>query len=429
MEQYQEKKEIENTKQSEQPQKHSSRILIVFVALFFSAVFFIFGFSVGKGQHPVSVPLDLAVVKNKHSDDKVDFKLFWDVWDLVKKKYVDHDSLKAQDMINGAINGMLSATGDPYTIFLDEKHLSALNEELNGSFEGIGAEVGIKDNILTVIAPLEDSPAQKAGLKAGDKIIEIEGQQTGELTIDEAVEKMRGKKGSELHLKIFRVVGEDTQTKDIVIVRDTIHIDSVRVDFLENDIAHVKLMQFGEDTIKEFNKVISQVKLHKSKGIILDMRNDPGGILHTAVVIASKFLPEHSIVVMEEDAQKKRTKLYTTGAHPLIDAPIVILLNEGSASASEILAGALRDNRSDVIIVGKQSFGKGSVQELIPTSAITAAKITVAKWLTPNGEQINKKGIKPDVKIEYTEDDYKNNVDPQLDKAIEIMLKKIKDKN
>lgn len=422
MEQYRENKGLEYEKKSK---KHASRVLIVFVALFFSATFFIFGFSIGKGQQPTSVPFDFAVVKNKESNDEVDFTLFWDVWDIVKEKYVDHDSLEAQDMINGAINGMLSATGDPYTVFLDEEKFAVLNEELNGSFEGIGAEVGIKDNILTIIAPLEDSPAQKAGLRAGDKVVEIEGQSTGELTIDEAVKKMRGPKGTELHLKIFRITDENTDTKDIIVVRDTIHIDSVRVEFLDDDIAHIKLMQFGEDTIREFNRIVSQVKSHKSKGIILDMRNNPGGILHTAVVIASKFLPSNAVVVIEEDAKDKRTNLYTTGAHPFIDTPVVILLNEGSASASEILAGALRDNRSDVTIVGKQSFGKGSVQELIPTSSSTAAKITVAKWLTPNGEQINEKGITPNIEVDYTSEDYENDTDPQLDRAIEVILEKI----
>ena len=342
-----------------------------------------------------------------------------------KGKYVDHDSLDAQDMINGAINGMLSATGDPYTVFLDEERFTALNEELNGSFEGIGAEVGIKDNILTIVAPLEDSPAQKAGLRAGDKVVEIEGETTTSLTIDEAVKKMRGPKGTELHLKIFRLSDEGTDTKDITVVRDTIHIDSVRVDFLDNDIAHIKLMQFGEDTIREFNTIISKIRQKNSKGIILDVRNDPGGILHTSVVVASKFLPSNAVVVIEEDAKDKRTNLYTTGAHPFLDTPIVILINEGSASASEILAGALRDHRDDVTIVGKQSFGKGSVQELVPTSSATAAKITVAKWLTPNGEQINEKGIAPDVEVEYTNEDYENDNDPQLDKAIEIMLEKL----
>jgi carboxyl-terminal processing protease len=415
----------ENKLQDQKNEKHSSRVLIIFSAIFFSAIFFIVGFSIGKNQQKTEVSFDLATIENKNGNEEVDFTLFWDVWDLVKDKYVDHDSLKAQDMIDGAINGMLSATGDPYTMFLNEEKFAELTEDLNGNFEGIGAEIGIKDNILTVITPLEESPAQQAGLRAGDKIIEIEGESSAEMTIEEAVKKMRGPKGTELHLKIFRINDEDTETEDVTVIRDTIHIDSVRVDFLENDIAHIKLMQFGEDTIKEFNKIISKIKQNKTKGIILDVRNDPGGILQTAVVISSKFLPSNTVVVMEEDAQDKRTKLYTTGAHPFVDIPLVVLINEGSASASEILAGALRDNRDDITIVGQQSFGKGSVQELIPTSSLTAAKITVAKWLTPNGEQINEKGIAPDVEVEYTSDDYEKEIDPQLDKAIEIVLEKM----
>ncbi len=418
-----EQSEQSNTKNNK---THTSRILIIFIALFFSAIFFVFGFSIGKTQETVSVPFDLAVIENKEVNEDVDFALFWDVWDLVKEKYVDHDSLEAQDMINGAINGMLSATGDPYTVFLDEEQFTALSEDLNGSFEGIGAEVGIKDGILTIITPLEESPAQKSGLRAGDKVIEIDGESTAELTIDEAVKKMRGERGTELQLKIFRIADEETDTRDIVVVRDTIHIDSVRVDFLDDNIAHIKLMQFGEDTIKEFNKIIAQIKQNQSKGIIIDVRNDPGGILHTAVVLSSKFLPNNAVVVMEEDAKGKRKNLYTTGAHPFVNTPVVILINEGSASASEILAGALRDNRDDITIVGKQSYGKGSVQELIPTSTATAAKITVAKWLTPNGEQINEIGIAPDEEIEYTNEDYESENDPQLNKAIEIMLEKIK---
>lgn len=423
IEEYQNSSQEQHVKRTK---KHGSRILMVFVALLFSGIFFFFGFSIGKKQQSVPVPFDLAVVENKEGNDEVDFALFWDVWDLVKEKYVDHDSLEAQDMINGAINGMLSATGDPYTVFLDEEQFAALSEELNGSFEGIGAEVGIKDGVVTIVTPLEDSPAQLAGLRPGDKVVEIENESTADMSIDEAVDRMRGEKGTELHLKIFREDDDGMMdAHDITVVRDTIHIDSVRVEFLEDDIAHVKLIQFGEDTIREFNRIIAEIRQKKSKGIILDMRNDPGGILHTAVVIASKFLPKNAVVVMEEDAQGKRKNLYTTGTHPLLDMPVVVLINEGSASASEILAGALRDNREDVIIVGAQSFGKGSVQELIPTSLSTAAKITVAKWLTPSGEQINEVGITPDVEVKYTNDDFENDNDPQLDKAIEIMKEKL----
>ncbi len=405
--------------------KITSHILTMLIAVFFSGIFFIFGFSIGKDHGEKNVPFDLAVVENKDGDKNVDFALFWDVWDLVKEKYVDHDQLKAEDMINGAINGMLSATGDPYTVFLDSEQFSALNEELNGSFEGIGAEVDMKDNIVTIVTPLEDSPAQKAGIRAGDKIVEIDGQTTSDMTIDEAVKKMRGPKGTELKLRIFRLNDGVGDTQEIVVLRDTIRLDSVRVSFLEGDIAQIKILQFGENTIREFNQAISDVMNHGSKAIIVDVRNNPGGILHTATVIASKFLPDNSVVVIEQDAQDKRTNLYTSGAHPFLDMPVVVLINEGSASASEILAGALRDHREDVVLIGKKSYGKGSVQELIPTSTTTAAKITVAKWLTPNGDQINKKGIDPDEVVEYTEENYKNNQDPQLDKAIEIVKQKM----
>lgn len=403
----------------------TSRVLVILVTLFFSMTFFAFGYVVGGNQEKGQVPFDLAIVENKGGDEQVDFALFWDVWEIVKEKYVDHDLLDAQDMVYGAINGMLAATGDPYTVFLDPEQFAELNQELSGSFEGIGAEVGIKDEIVTIITPLEGSPAQKAGLRAGDKIVEIEGETTSGMTIDAAVKKMRGPKGTELHLKIFRMSDENADTQDIVIVRDTIHVDSVRVDFLEGDIAHIKILQFGDETIKEFNRVIGEIMSRKSKGLIVDVRNNPGGILGTVTVVASKFLPANDVVVIEEDAQDRRKNLYTSGAHPFVDVPVVILINEGSASASEILAGALRDNREDAVLIGKKSFGKGSVQELIPTSATTAAKITVAKWLTPSGEQINEKGIEPDETVEYSDEDYKADRDPQLDRAIQIMKEKI----
>lgn len=408
--------------------KNTSRVLMTFVALLFSAIFFVFGFSVGSDHQSKDVPFDFAQVQNKENSENVDFGLFWEVWDLVKEKYVDHDNLKAQDMVYGAINGMLAATGDPYTVFLDPEDNAALSEELSGSFEGIGAEVGMKDGIVTIVTPLEESPAQKAGLRAGDKIVEIEGEATTEMTIDDAVKRMRGPKGTELHLKIFRMNdAENTQTQDLIVIRDTIHLDSVRVSFLENDsIAHIKILQFGDETIREFNQAIADVMSRKSQGVIVDVRNNPGGILHTATIVASKFLPNNAVVVIEEDAQDKRTNLYTSGAHPFLDVPVVVLINEGSASASEILAGALRDNRDDVVLIGQKSFGKGSVQELIPMSDTTAAKITVAKWLTPNGEQINEIGIEPDEKIEYTNEDYEKEKDPQLDRAVEIMKEKLK---
>ncbi|PID52168.1 MAG: peptidase S41 [Candidatus Moraniibacteriota bacterium] len=417
----------DTTQNSIKSKKGTSRVLVFFSALFFSALFFAIGFNMGKDQVKKDVPFDLAIVENKEGEN-VDFGLFWDVWDLVKEKYVDHDNLKAEDMIHGAINGMLSATGDPYTNFLDPEQFAELSEELRGSFEGIGAEVGMKDGIVTIVAPLEDSPAEKAGLRAGDKVVEIEGESTSDMTIDDAVKRMRGEKGTELHLRIFRLKDETTDTQDITVIRDVIRLDSVKTEFLDGGIAHVKIMQFGDNTIREFNQAVVDIRKNQVKGMIVDLRNNPGGILNTAVVLSSKFLSNDVVVVIEEDAKDHRKNHYTTGKHPFVHMPIVILINEGSASASEILAGALRDNREDVKIVGEQSFGKGSVQELIPTSATTAAKITVAKWLTPNGEQINDHGITPDEVVEYTSEDYENDRDPQRDRAIEIITESIKEK-
>jgi carboxyl-terminal processing protease len=406
-------------------ERTTSHFIVFFVALFFSGVFFLFGYNIGSSrQDDSSVPFNLAVIENKDQNTTVDFGLFWDVWDLVKEKYVDHDNLKAEDMIYGAINGMLAATGDPYTIFLDPEDSAALTEELRGSFEGIGAEVGVKDGIITIITPLDQSPAQKAGLRAGDKVVKIEGESTSDMTIDEAVDKMRGPKNTELHMTIFRTSDDSTDTQEITIVRDIIELDSVRVEYID-DIAHVRILQFGDDTITEFNRAIAEIMSKGSKGLIVDVRNNPGGILQTVTVIASKFLPSNAVVVIEEDAQDRRKNIYTSGAHPFVDIPIVVLINEGSASASQILAGALRDNRDDVVLIGKTSFGKGSVQELIPTSASTSAKITVAKWLTPSGEQINEKGIAPDEEVEYTDDDFENDRDPQRDRAIEILRDRI----
>ncbi len=409
------------------PQRRASRVGSVGTALVFSALFFFIGYLAGSGNRSSSVPFDFALVQNGKGATSVDFALFWKVWDLVKEKYVDHATLDAQEMVYGAINGMLAATGDPYTVFLDPEDYAALNEELSGSFEGIGAEIGIKDDLLTIVAPLDDSPAQKAGLRAGDKVIEIEGESTAGITADDAVKKMRGPKGTELHMKIVRL-NENKEAEDpreVTVVRDTIHIKSVRVEYKDGDLAHVRISQFGEDTITEFNRAITDMQARNVRGIVVDVRNDPGGILHVVTVIASKFLAPHAVVVMEQDAQGKRTNLYTTGKNPLVTMPTVVLMNEGSASASEILAGALRDNREDVVLVGKKTFGKGSVQELIPTSATTAAKITIAKWLTPKGEQINETGIAPDVEVDYTTEDYEAGRDPQLDKALDILREKV----
>ena len=406
------------------------RYLSFFAIIFLIVGSFYLGFnrgekysSNGQAVNP-TVPLNDAILENKIPSDKaVDFSLFWKVWDLVKEKHVDKDKLDAQAMVYGAINGMLHATGDPYSTFFSPKDTQSFSQEIGGSFEGIGAELGVKDDVLTIIAPLDGSPAQKAGLLAGDKIIKIDGKISTDLTVDQAVDMIRGKKGTIVVLNILH--SGDQQTKDVSITRDEIQVKSVKLEFKDGNIAYVKISQFSENTSQEFNGAIEQVVAKKSKGVIIDVRNNPGGLLDKCVEMASKMIPKGKVVVTEEDSVGNKQPLNTTGGDRLSSIPTVMLINEGSASASEILAGALKDDQG-VTLIGKKSFGKGSVQELMDLPGGSSVKITVAKWLTPNGDYIMDKGITPDVEADMTEDDINNNRDPQLDKAMEIINQRIK---
>lgn len=396
---------------------------IGFIGLLLIASFW-FGLQRGKNESSSAqnegMPLENTIVINKDKKiDSLDFSLFWRAWDILKEKYVDSSKLDAQKLLYGSIKGMLAATGDPYTSFFDPEENKKFNEDIAGSFEGIGAEIGIKSGILTIIAPLEGTPAEKAGLRAGDKIIKIEDKITSDLTIDQAVDMLHGKRGTEVKITILRE-GED-DTREITIIRDVINVKSVKYEQKGGDVAYIKISRFGDNTFKEFGSAINQAKNNNDKGIILDLRNDPGGYLETAIDIGSKMLSKGSVVVIEEDRNKEQKKILARGGDEFSQVKTVVLINEGSASASEILAGALRENRDNVTLVGKKSYGKGSVQELVSLTQGTAMKVTVAKWLTPKGNQINEKGIEPDVEVELTSDDYNNNRDPQLDKALEVV--------
>lgn len=420
---------MNNTNLIEQNNKQVFYITVVFTTLFFSLIFLLVGFFLGKelaSEKNSAVPFNnSSTVENAiSSDENIDFTLFWEVWDLLEKKYVDHDQLDSQEMMYGAINGMLMSTGDPYTGFLDPEQMKIFDEELSGDFEGIGAEIGIKDNILTVVSPLDDSPAMRSGLMAGDKIVKINGEDTSGLNIFEAVSKIKGKKGTEVVLNIYRSGEEDV--RDVSVIRDAINVKSVKVEFV-SDVAHIKLTQFGKHTNSELQAAIKVIQDSDAKAVILDMRNNSGGYMGTAIEVASKFLKNDLLVVSQMEAESKEKKYYSDGYAPFVNVPVVILINGGSASASEIVAGALRDNREDVVLVGKRSFGKGSVQELIPTSDKTAARITIAKWFTPNGDHVDEeKALDPDVEVEFSIEDYENDRDPQLDKAIEVLREKLK---
>jgi carboxyl-terminal processing protease len=385
------------------------KIIFVFLIFFLIGAGFAGGFFFEKSQVacPVCKP------------EKVDFSLFWEAWKVLEEKFADPTKLDIQKMIYGAISGMVKSLGDPYTIFLNPQDSKKFKEDVKGTFEGVGMEIGIKKGQLTVIAPLEGTPAQRAGLRAGDKILKINDTITADLTIEEAVTLIRGPKGTEVTLTIFREDWE--KSKEIKIVRDVILVPSLKWEIKDQDIAYIKIYQFSEKASFDFRVAAIEILNSPAKKIILDLRDNPGGYLEIAQEIAGWFLKRGQIVTIEDCGERNEKKEYKAeGPAKFLDYPVVILINQGSASGSEILAGALRDNRG-IKLIGEKSFGKGSVQELEELSDGSSLKITIAKWLTPKGEIINDKGLEPDIKVEMTEEDYEAERDPQLDKAIEVI--------
>lgn len=355
-------------------------------------------------------------------DDSFDFNLYWEVWDALKVNYVDKVKIKDKDLFYGSLKGLADSVGDPYTVFMDPNDAKEFANDLAGTFEGIGAEIGMRNEIVTVIAPLDGMPAQKAGLRAGDKIYAISGTSTIGLSVDQAVKLIRGKKGTKVTLTVLRAAGE--KPKDIVITRDVIFVKSVKTEMRADGIFVIKVSNFNDDTLGLFNLAINEVLLKNPKGIILDLRNNPGGYLDTAVAMASEWV-EAGPVVAEQFADNKRNEYPSNGKARLKNFPTVVLVNGGSASASEILAGALRDYKK-ATLVGEQTYGKGSVQTLKDLSDGSTIKVTIAKWLTPAGDFINEKGIAPGVEIKYTQADIDKNVDPQMNKALELLKPKKK---
>lgn len=354
-------------------------------------------------------------------DDVFDFNLYWEVWDSLKQNHVDKNQIKNKDLFYGSLKGMSAAANDPYTVFMNPTDAKEFADDLAGTFEGIGAEIGMRNDIVTIIAPLDGMPAQKAGLRAGDKIYAVDDKSTIGLTVDETVKAIRGAKGTKVKLTIMR--GANTKVQDITIVRDTIIVKSVKTEMRDDGIFIIKVTNFNDDTFGLFNSAVSEALLKNPKGIILDLRNNPGGYLDTAVAMASEWV-EAGPVVAEQFGENKRNEYPSNGNARLKNIPTVVLVNGGSASASEIVAGALRDYK-EAKLVGEQTYGKGSVQSLQGLSDGSALKITVAKWLTPAGDAIDEKGIAPDYNVKLEQKDVDNDVDPQMDKAVELLkLKK-----
>lgn len=372
-----------------------------------------FGFYLGFNRNP-KLPVDIPV--------EADFSLFWDVWRKIEDNYVGE--INYQKLIYGAAKGLASGLEDPYTVFYDPKESNVFKEDILGSFEGIGAELGMKDGFLTVITPLEGTPAKKAGILPGDKIIKIEEVFGRDISLDQAIKMIRGPKGTKVKLTILR--NGWNEPKEFEIVRDVINVPSIKIDFLEDNIAHLLIYQFNENTTYQFEKAAQKIISNGTKKIILDLRWNPGGILHKAYEIGGWFLERGSVILIErvgkEQIYEKEYKAKGNASFAKYD--LVVLINQGTASAAEILAAALKENRPDVKLIGEKTFGKGSVQEALDIKGGSLLKITVAKWLTPKKKMIEKFGLEPDIEVKISEDDIKSGKDPQLEKAIEIIKNK-----
>jgi carboxyl-terminal processing protease len=403
--------------------KAKSKIIVLFI--FIGAL--LFGVGVVFKYNKISIHrvdgIEIGKSKEVKPPEGIDFTPLWKTWQIIQQQYVDKKNIDQQKLLEGAIKGLVQSLDDPYSEFLTKKEEEEFEESLSGSFEGIGIEIGIRDSILTVISPLSGTPAEKAGLKAGDKILEINGETTEKMTLEEAVSKIRGPKGTQVKLKIMRNIWD--APKEFTITRAVINVPSVTLTFPTTEIAHLKIHNFHLRELTEFRRAASKISRSGVERIILDLRNNPGGYLEFAIETAGWFLNKGATVVKIDSGNGPEVCSYCKAQGNGIFAKpkykIVILINEGSASAAEILAGALRDNMG-IKIVGKKSFGKGSVQEIINVDNVGAVKLTVAKWFTPNGTDISKVGIEPDILVENTKEILENPLDDlQLQKAKELV--------
>lgn len=399
--------------------KHTALIVLgIVIAL----GFYNLGFSSGK-KH-----LSSSITGIENTEDgipvNVDFAPFWKAWNLINEKYVPASTtvkiVGNQEKIWGAIQGMTSSLGDPYTVFFPPVESKLFEADIRGNFEGVGMEILSQDGAITVIAPLKNSPAERAGILAGDRIIKINDKETNSISTEDAVQLIRGAKGTIVTFTVFRSdAGEPFEVK---VTRDVIDIPTINTKELPGGIFVIELYNFSAQSPNLFRTALREFIISKNDKLILDLRNNPGGYLEAAIDMASWFLPSSKVVVREDFGPNQEQKVYRSKGYDIFrdDLKFVILVDGGSASASEILAGALAENNR-AKLVGDKTFGKGSVQELVDITSETSLKVTIARWLTPDGVSISQNGIEPDYLIKYTLADREAKQDPQLDKAIEIL--------
>lgn len=355
-------------------------------------------------------------------EKKTDLRVFRDVWKRLEEKYVDASAILPKEMVYGAIRGMVSALDDPYTVYMTPEETVEFQNSLDGTLEGIGAELTVKDKLLTIVSVIKNSPADKAGLKPDDAILEIDDEISAEMTIYNAITKIRGKRGTKVKLLIFRR-DDGTDPFEVEIRRDKISLDSVTTEEKGDGIFYIGVHQFTDRTGEEFKNVVKDLLFKDPKGVILDLRGNGGGYLDIAVDMLSEFIGKKKVAVkIQRRNERDNSEVFLGESPSLKDVPLVVLVNRASASASEIVAGAAQDYKRG-IVMGEVTFGKGSVQEVETLPDKSSLRVTIAKWLTPNGRSIDKVGITPDIVIETTEEDMKKGRDLQVEKAMEYLRK------
>ncbi len=398
--------------------KHSG-----FIALCIVLSFGFYNLGVKNAYKSPQVPTSELIGQTEGKPSNIDFAPFWRAWNFINEKYVAASTTKKQvtdqEKVYGAISGLTNSLGDPYTVFFPPVESEMFAADVRGNFEGVGMEVLAKDGVINVVSPLKNSPAERAGMRAGDKVIKINDKVTSGMATEDAVKLIRGPKGTKVTLTVSRTGVKEPL--EISIIRDTIDLPVINTETLPGGIFKISLYSFTATSPNLFRGALREFVSSNNDKLLIDLRGNPGGYLEAAIDIASWFLPANKVVVRESFSKSDERVYRSRGYNIFSDKlKVVILVDKGSASASEILAGALKEH-GIAKLVGERTFGKGSVQELINLTEDTTLKITVARWLTPNGNSISDTGVSPDYAVSLTQEDRSKGVDPQLQKALEIL--------
>ena len=392
------------------------RLVPVALAVAFS---FVVGLAIGSADF---LSFNLSPRVSQEQPEDIDFGPLYASWRILEEQFVPAtttEPITDQELVWGAIQGLASSYGDPYTVFFPPVEKELFESEVRGDFEGVGMEIGIRDELLTVIAPLKDTPAYRAGIQSGDIILEIDGESTAGITVENAVRVIRGEKGTPVEF----VIAREGERVDVTVVRDTILLPTLDTTLRDDGIFVIELYGFNATAPQLFRNAIREFGNTTADKMIIDLRGNPGGFLEVSVDLASWFLPLGKPVVFEDYGDESQDRAHRSRGYDVFNdnLKLVILIDQGSASASEIFAGALREH-GKATLIGNTSFGKGSVQQVFPVTDDTSLKITIARWLTPDGISISDGGITPDIEVEFTAEDREAGEDPQLDRAIEFLL-------